>query len=264
MNIRKEWENFTKELKKIILENVEAFKSMDLKLHDISFAVYEAHYPPYFERNLDSYFDEFCRINFDLLTEETNFSKYAEYVGKTSRFYLFDRDICRFVQKLDSNSKLIDRIACDMIYTYDHCTENYLPLESDSRKWNEEDWKNMEIIYIEGGYNGDNNIFSAVIADTLDRIKTYKYIESFKKNQVAYWNEYIDEIIEQNEAWDIKANMYVVSDCTENKTIFRLHVNINDKILQIGTREFNKENYEDIDNFRKLLNDDKVKEAFNL
>lgn len=264
MNIRKEWENFTKELKKMILENIGAFESMDLKLHNVSFATYEAHYPSYFERNLNSYFDEFCRINFDLLTEETSFLEYAEYIRRTSKFYLFDKDICRFVQKLDSDSKLIDWIACDMIYTYDHWTGNYLPLESDSRKWDEEDWKNMEIVYTDGEHNGDDNIFSAVIADTWDRIVTYKYIESFKENQVTYWNEYVNDIIENNDTWGIKANIYVVLDYTENKAIVRLYMDINDEILQIGKKEFNKENYEDIDNFKKLLNDDKIKEAFNL
>ena len=264
MNIKKEWEKFTNELKKMILENTRAFESMDLKLHDVSFAAYETHYPSYFERHLDSYFDDFCKMNFDFLTEETNFLEYAEYIGRTSKFYLFDRDICKFVQKLDPESKLIDRIACDMIYNYDQWTANYLPLKNDSRNWNEEDWKNMEIIYTNGGHNGDDNIFSAVITDTRDRINTYKYIENFKKNQITYWNEYIDETIAANEAWDIKANVYVISDYTENKAIFRLHMNINDEILQIGKKEFNKENYEDIDDFWKLLNDDKVKEAFQL
>ncbi len=264
MEIKKEWEKFTNELKKMILENTGAFESMDLKLHDVSFAAYETHYPSYFERSLDSYFDEFCKMNFDFLTEESNLLEYVEYIGRTSKFYLFDRDICKFVQKLDPESKLIDRIACDMIYNYDQWTANYLPLKNDSRNWNEEDWKNMEIIYTNGGHNGDGDVFSAVITDTWDRIVTYKYIENFKKNQITYWNEYIDETIAGNEAWDIKANICVTLDYTENKTIFRLYMDINDEILQISERKFNKENYEDINNFKKLLNDDKIKEAFNL
>ena len=41
-------------------------------------------------------------------------------------------------------------------------------------------------------------------------------------------------------------------------------MDINDEILQIGKKEFEKENYEGVNNFKKLLNDDKIKEAFNL
>ena len=266
MEIKKEWKKFTNELKNLILNNIEAFSYTNLKLHEVAYESYTAHYPAYIERNLDSYFQDFCEIYYNILLEETDFQKYAEYIGRTSKFYLFDKDICKLIKKLELNSdnEVIDRIACDMIYAYDNWTGNYLPLKNDSRNWNEEDWKNMEIVYTDGGQNGDGDVFSAVIADTWDRIVTYRYIENFKKNQVTYWDEYVDEIIESNEAWDIKANICVTLDYTENKIIFSLYMDINDEILQISERKFNKENYEDINNFKKLLNNDKVKEAFQL
>lgn len=267
MEIKKEWEKFTSELKNLILNNIEAFNYTDLKLHDISYETYTAHYPAYIERNLDNYFQGFCEIYYNMLLEETDFEKYAEYIGRTSKFYLFDKWICKLVEKLELNSdnEMIDRIACDMIYNYDNWTANYLPMVSNSRKWNEEDWENMETVFTNGGYAGDENVFTATLQDAYDRIQTYQYIKGFKENQVTIWRDYINNIIESNEGWNIEGNLYVVLDYTEKeKSIFYLQLNFGDDTLKIGKRVFDKKNYKEIEEFWKLLNDDKVKEAFNL
>lgn len=72
-------------------------------------------------------------------------------------------------------------------------------------------------------------------------------------------------IIESNEVWNIEGNLYVVSDYTEKeKAIFYLQLSFGDDSLKIGKRIFDKKNYNEIEEFWKLLNDDKVKEAFNL
>lgn len=267
MEIRKEWEKFTNELKNLILDNIEAFNYTDLKLHDVSYEQYTAHYPAYFERNLDDYFQDFCEIYYIMLLEETDFEKYAKYIGRTSKFYLFDEDICKLVKKLKLNSdnEVIDRIACDMIYAYDNWTGNYLPLSNDSKKWNEDDWKDIETVFTSSGYTSDENIFTETLQNVYDRIRTYQYIKDFKENQVMIWRDYIDNVIESNEGWDIKSNLYVVSDYTEKeKVIFYLQLNFGEDTLKIKKRVFDKKNYNEINEFWKLLNDDKVKEAFNL
>lgn len=267
MEIKKEWKNFTNELKNLILDNIEAFNYTDLKLYDVANETYTAHYPAYIERNLDSYFQDFCEVCYNILLEETYFRKYAEYIGTTSKFYLFDKWICKLVEKLESNSdnEMIDRIACEMIYNYDNWTANYLPMVSNSRKWNEEDWENMETIFTSGGYAGDENVFTATFEDAYDRIRTYKYIENVKKNQVTMWRDYINTVIEGNEEWNIEGNLYVVSDYTEKeKDILYLQLDFGEDTLKIGKRVFDKKNYKEIEEFWKLLNDDKVKEAFQL
>lgn len=200
MEIKKEWEKFTSELKNLILDNIEAFSYTDLKLYDVSNEIYTAHYPSYIERNLGSYFQDFCGIYYNMLLEETDFQKYVNSIETTSKFYLFNQEVCQFMSKLKRDpeiklEKSIDQIACDLIYSYDSWTGNYLPLSNDSKKWDEDDWKNMETVFTSGGYAGDEDVFTATLQDVYDRIQTYKYIENVKKNQVTMWRDYINTII---------------------------------------------------------------------
>lgn len=94
-----------KRIKDYIAENEGMFDSMDLKLHDASFYEYrnmEKEFPLCYADNEEcsenSYFYRFCNSTYDQFTdwcaeEKIDFRAMCHHIGRTSSFYLYDKDL---------------------------------------------------------------------------------------------------------------------------------------------------------------------------
>ena len=94
-----------KRIRDYVTEHDAAFSDMNLKLHDASYyqcADMEKDFPLCFadneKRYEDSYFYQFCEATYDQFTdwcteEGIDFNKMCHHIGRTSSFYLYDKEI---------------------------------------------------------------------------------------------------------------------------------------------------------------------------
>lgn len=134
-------------------------------------------------------FDEFCR------QELENFEEYLKenycsihYIGRTSSFQIDCNTI------LNGNGNLLYMLGKnneEKITYIVECFEHEYDWDMD----NSDEEAVEEIETHEEMFNRDLNEF---INSLKQIVEAYKYIENFKDNQMKYWNEYINEIYEED------------------------------------------------------------------
>ena len=134
-------------------------------------------------------FDEFCR------QELENFEEYLKenycsihYIGRTSSFQIDCNTI------LNGNGNLLYMLGKnneEKITYIVECFEHEYDWDMD----NSDEEAVEEIEAHEEMFNRDLNEF---INSLKQIVEAYKYIENFKDNQMKYWNEYINEIYEED------------------------------------------------------------------
>ena len=134
-------------------------------------------------------FNEFCR------QELENFEEYLKenycsihYIGRTSSFQIDCNTI------LNGNGNLLYMLGKnneEKITYIVECFEHEYDWDMD----NSDEEAVEEIETHEEMFNRDLNEF---INSLKQIVEAYKYIENFKDNQMKYWNEYINEIYEED------------------------------------------------------------------
>ena len=134
-------------------------------------------------------FNEFCR------QELENFEEYLKenycsihYIGRTSSFQIDCNTI------LNGNGNLLYMLGKnneEKITYIVECFEHEYDWDMD----NSDEEAVEEIEAHEEMFNRDLNEF---INSLKQIVEVYKYIENFKDNQMKYWNEYINEIYEED------------------------------------------------------------------
>ena len=134
-------------------------------------------------------FNEFCR------QELENFEEYLKenycsihYIGRTSSFQIDCNTI------LNGNGNLLYMLGKnneEKITYIVECFEHEYDWDMD----NSDEEAVEEIETHEKMFNRDLNEF---INSLKQIVEAYKYIENFKDNQMKYWNEYINEIYEED------------------------------------------------------------------
>lgn len=213
-----------KRIRDYVTEHDAAFADMNLKLHN---AIYyqctdmEKDFPLCFadneKRYEDSYFYQFCEATYDQFTdwcaeEGIDFNKMCHHIGRTSSFYLYDKEI---VQRERWN------VRCD--WTMYNCFNelgytNYYQMveftkegnidEEETLKFDEDYWTESEWIdeikpairYI------IEEMYDDFVKEVADIIKVYEYIKDTKDNQVEYFKEWLqfyeDELAEEKRKAD--------------------------------------------------------------
>ena len=134
-------------------------------------------------------FDEFCR------QELENFEEYLKenycsihYIGRTSSFQIDCNTI------LNGNGNLLYMLGKNNEEKITYIVECF-EYEYDWDMDNSDEEAVEEIETHEEMFNRDLNEF---INSLKQIVEAYKYIENFKDNQMKYWNEYINEIYEED------------------------------------------------------------------
>jgi len=215
--MKKEMKNKIKnaniEIQKVITyieENRDMFDSMNLKLHEASYYSYsklEQDFNLLTDDGLD-YFYRFCDDSFRMFEEDLkesyniDFRKYQFQLGRTSSFYLHDRNIVDITARKFSYADTIYQLL------YKSYTSNvYISLDDDGIINSESTMKELEttdnedyinIINDELDYITDN-LYSDLIDYITDIEIIYDYIKLFKENQVKYFKEYLEQFQEEKE-----------------------------------------------------------------
>lgn len=185
--------------------NINAFNYMDLKLHDVSYYCYSQ-----FEKDfpmLDSemdYFNMFCEDQYMFFKEDLSeslgidFGKMIYQLGRTSSFYLHDRNM------IDIERNSIDIKNTISNFMYENYGSSYIEsytLESGLIDVNND-------IYLTEEYIEDfeqeldyiiNNLYDDVMYYCSDIVMVYDRIKDFKDNQVEIFKEFLELQQEQKE-----------------------------------------------------------------
>ena len=196
-------------IKNYIIEHEDMFGSMDLKLHDASFYEYrdmEKDFPLCYANNERaseySYFYRFCDDTYEQFIEwcseeGIDFNKMIHHIGRTSSFYLYDREIvqrerwdvrwdwtmynCFNELGYSSNYQLVE-------FKEDGMIDEEKTLLFDDYYWTEEQW--IEEVKPAVQYIIDE-MYDDFIKEVADIEKVYEYIKDTKDNQVEYFKEYL-------------------------------------------------------------------------
>lgn len=197
-------------IKNYIIENEDMFSSMNLKLYDASF--YECEdmaedfplcYADNEERIETSYFYRFCEATYDQFTdwcaeEKIDFRTMCHHIGRTSSFYLYDKELVQRENGRINWSWTVYNIFYELGYP------NYYRLlefdnegnvdEEESFKYNEDYYTKEE--WIEELKPALQYIIDEMYDDFMKEIedvkKVYEYIKDTKDNQVEYFKEYLE------------------------------------------------------------------------
>ena len=195
-----------KRIRKYIEENEGMFDSMNLKLHDASFYEYsdmKNDFPLCYAENerwtSDSYFCRFCDSTYSQFTEwckeeGIDFNKMCHRIGRTSRFYLYEKDLIQWEHGRINWALTMYEIYGQLGYSnmLEFDKEGNVD-EKESLKYNEDyytkkEWKvelKPELTYI------IDEMYDDFIKEIEDVKKVYTYIRDTKDNQVAYFKEYL-------------------------------------------------------------------------
>lgn len=184
-----------KRLKEWYKERQYCFELMDLKLHDCSYYAYgkmEEDFPLCTENNTTDYFYNFCNQSYylfkvELAHEGINFCKMVHYLGRTSSFWLHDRNTFQMTGRgyeinwHDTMCNIGNEAdyACIGYLSYD----DYGMVIGIDEEYPEE--SNIELNWlIEDMYTYITNEFEGVVY-------VGEKIKDFKDNQVEYFKEYL-------------------------------------------------------------------------
>ena len=134
-------------------------------------------------------FNEFCRQeleNFEEYLKENYCS--AHYIGRTSSFQI---DCNTMLNGNGNLPYMLGKNNEEKITYIVECFEHEYDWDMD----NSDEEAVEEIEAHEEMFNRDLNEF---INSLKQIVEAYKYIENFKDNQMKYWNEYINEIYEED------------------------------------------------------------------
>lgn len=172
------------DVKKWVLDNIDMFSMMDLKLHNACYYAFDEMKNdfPFCNENNMFHFYEFCEQSYDtfieyLSEEGIDFNKTIHRVGMTSKFYLTEIE--------DSYA---DNIMLDLMDYF----------------FNDEDIIYLNILNGHITYNkeyGDDSVndleyfveyFMEFVDGFLnDAYKIYNYIKDFKENQIEYFKDWL-------------------------------------------------------------------------
>lgn len=173
---------------KLITDNKAAFESMDLKLHDVSYYVYDKAQTEYSDLPYDfnDLFYDFCELSYDLMIEDFNISGLEfkpDIIGRTSKFY---------IDKKYNLSYGIDSLIMELL-NYGCYQYNVIP-----------DIENNHIIVDQWIIEDDTNIMYIASSEFIEDCKKqlqpiidiYDYINGFKKDQINIFKEYLNNLLE--------------------------------------------------------------------
>lgn len=185
-----------KRLKKWYKERQYCFELMDLKLHDCSFYAYdkmEEDFPLCAENDATDLFYNFCDQSYHLFTDELthegiDFNKMVHHLGRTSSFWLHDRNTFQMTGRgyeIDWHDTMCNigneaDYACIGYLSYD----DYGMVIGIDEEYPEE--SNIELNWlIEDMYTYITNEFE-------DVVYVGEKIKDFKDNQVEYFKECLE------------------------------------------------------------------------
>lgn len=207
-------------IKSNYMENQNAFKPMNLKLHDtLNYYALKAEndYPMFTKDELYDFFENFCDNSYNnfiedlLLNHNIEFNSYTNQIGNTSNFYLTHNDSFKYnyIEKYGF-SELINDLLNDFISYIDY--EYIFTIYSDGKITlnNQTIETTADIDYVKELLQTIiDNIYNTYESLTKNIIIIYNYIKSFKDNQVAFFKEELDyqkEIREEEIQNEIKLN----------------------------------------------------------
>lgn len=169
----------------------------NLKLYEISAEADRDHF--------DKYFDDFCEMSYQEFIDFIDFHNVETIqVGRTSSFAL----TTKYLNDIDDDDEfkyfvetLAQKVCSDPDVSYELAEVNDALLDHI-----EESIANDTLT--EEDIDEDIEEILAAIPDVEESIKELKavdeYIESFKKNQLSYWNDYVD-MRKEDEAEELNA-----------------------------------------------------------
>lgn len=204
-------------------ENEETFDYVDLKLHDVSMAVYknaeeyQKKYPHVFRE--DSFYD-FCDIQFDIEREfyeeshpeSSPLMENITHIGRTSSFYTHDRSVMNNIETDRYRRMDMIQTVTNFIYDYDYMNhfQDYI-IEKDgkvivNREAFERDAENSHDNYaclIEDSLEDITEIANGEVLSDMkekcaDGIAKWHFIKDFKDNQVQIFEDYLANEEENN------------------------------------------------------------------
>lgn len=191
------------------IESVEkCFQAMNLKLHDLSWAMCsDSYFEKYDSDYLGDMFNLFCEDNYNWFCEwekeEGIDSDIRKYVGRTSTFYLDSKDIFN-----RGTFYLYDTLISMLEYNLGSCYTDWvdcIPNESNVTQIDyvelqkylngcEKYWLEDEINYTKESleYISSGELLKDIKTALEDGIKEYNYIKEFKENSVEYFKEFLE------------------------------------------------------------------------
>lgn len=196
-------------------KNENAFHSMDLKLHDVSYYIYtdmEEDFPLCYKNDTNdeyNYFCLFCEDNYNLFIEDLkesfniDFDKIRVNIGRTSKFYLHN-----YIEFYNGNIHYTNSML-NILQEFENITcleivEDFKISISEYDLKNYKDDVILELEYI------INEFYNDTVKHCKDCIITYGVLKDFKENQVEIFKEYLsyyeEELKEQKEIEEQEEN----------------------------------------------------------
>ena len=186
-------EKLNKQFKKL-QKHTQDLSYTNLKLHDIAFYVGD-------DERLLSHFENFCHFEYEFFNEwlKENMLK-TEYIGRTSSFYFHGKNIYDFdIYDMKNDNNIFDTLAYGIesetvaLFNSDSLEHFYYDLEN-YLHYNLQDSEDLE--------NLDDELDSTLYEieeylieyyrEIKDIRKAYRWLENYKKYQVEYFKDYVE------------------------------------------------------------------------
>ncbi len=200
-----------KEVEKVVSylqENQNAFKSTNLKLHDIAYNPTLQNKYNLSDSEYQEFFNEFCDIEYTWYKDERNYLRLTNkhnYIGSTSNFYLYDTDIIQLEinENIDLQNTIINMVltlisgSSDIDYIVNENGLINIDLVAKYCIGLDNSYKNECIEDMKNDLEWISEKFLEYVKDEVeDIIKDYEYIQDFKNNQIEIFDNYIQDRIE--------------------------------------------------------------------
>ena len=187
-------------VKDFIKKNEDAFDMMDLKLHDAAFFDDFDAYPAikkaienHFYQGDTPYYD-FADQSYDQFTEwcaedGLDFRKMYNQVGRTSKFYLHDRNLIDATANGINYENTIYNLVNHFGWpdSFEDTKDGLL-----DRAWADENWDDDGNIENNVEYIASGEFYQDVEKACSDILKVYKYIKDFKDDQVSIYKDWLE------------------------------------------------------------------------
>ena len=186
-------EKLNKQFKKL-QKHTQDLSYTDLKLHDVAFYVGN-------DEKLLNHFENFCHFEYEFFNEwlKENMLK-TEYIGRTSSFYFYGKNIYDFdIYDMKNDNNIFDTLAygieseTEALFNSDSLEHFYYDLEN-YLHYNLQDSEDLE--------NLDDELDSTLYEieeylieyyrEIKDIREAYKRLENYKMNQVEYFKDYVE------------------------------------------------------------------------